>query len=198
MWNLERIHADNELIKEYGLKNMKELWKVQSDLSRIRGNVRELLSGNATNPEIERNMISSLAKFGIVTQEATLDNLLDLKPNAILERRLQSQVFRKGMARTMKQARQLITHGFISISGKRANRPGMMVSVAAEGGIAYYKPIDITVADAAPKKKASQEAEAEPESTAPVPAPTAEGAAETVPVQESGNTESPAEAEKSE
>lgn len=144
MWNLERIGSDNSLKKEYGLKNMKEIWKVQSTVSRIRGNARELLSGNVRNPSIEKDMISNLSKLGIVTEQQTVNDILELKEALFLNRRLQSIVFRKGLARSMKQARQLIVHGFIAVNGKRVNKPGYMVSVSEENSITYYKQIDVT------------------------------------------------------
>ncbi len=144
IWNLQRINADNEIIEEFGLKNMKELWKVQSELSRIRSNIRMLLSGTSEqNAKVQENILTRLSKYGVATKTSTLDNLLDLKENAFLSRRLQSLVFKRGLAKTIKQARQLIVHGYISIGGKRVNRPGYLVSVEEESKIGYYKPIDI-------------------------------------------------------
>ncbi|MCL5442085.1 MAG: 30S ribosomal protein S4 [Candidatus Marsarchaeota archaeon] len=162
IWNLQRIHEDNTLKDEYGLKNMKELWKVQSKISGIRGTVRELLSGRAVNPLVETNILSNLSRYGIISSTSTLDNVLDLNANAFLERRLQSVVFRKGLARSMRQARQLIVHGFISINGRKVDKPGYTVSPSEENYIGYYKPIDI-----APKVTAGASehtaAEAQPE-----------------------------------
>lgn len=144
MWNLERINADSAALKEYGLKNRRELWKIQSEVSRLRSNVRMLLSGSLPQgDEIKSRMMGRLTKYGIASSTASLDNLLDLNENAFLGRRLQTIVFKKGLARSAKQARQLIVHGFIAINGKRVNRPGYMVSVDEEGHIGYYKPIDI-------------------------------------------------------
>ncbi|MGC8537721.1 MAG: 30S ribosomal protein S4 [Candidatus Micrarchaeia archaeon] len=162
IWNLQRIHEDNTLKDEYGLKNMKELWKVQSRISGIRGTVRELLSGRAVNPLVERNILSNLSRYGIISSTSTLDNVLDLNANAFLERRLQSVVFRKGLARSMRQARQLIVHGFISINGRKVDKPGYTVNPSEENYIGYYKPIDI-----APKVNAgaSEHSVAEPQQT---------------------------------
>ena len=147
-WNIARIKNDRELLEQYGLKNMKELWKVQSEISRIRGNARKLLSGASQQGGEMEKIVGRLSRLGVTTSNATLDDLLDLKENALLERRLQTLVFRKGLARSIEQARQLTVHGFISISGKKVNRPGYMVDSQTEKSIGYYKPIDIT-----PKKK---------------------------------------------
>lgn len=143
-FNLARIEEDRAIIKEYGLKNMHELWAVQTELSRIRRNVRILLAGSTGFERIRGNIVGRLARLGIVSSDVQLERLLDLRSSDILERRLQSRVFRKGLARSMRQARQLITHGYISINGERVNKPGYMVSVEEEGLIGYYKPIDIT------------------------------------------------------
>jgi small subunit ribosomal protein S4 len=175
-WNIDRIKSDGAIIEQYGLKNMKELWKVQTELSRIRGNVRALLSG-VSNEEVMNRIVGRLARLGISNPNATLEDLLDLKENSVLERRLQTIVFRKGLARSIKQARQLTVHGFIMINGKRVNRPGYIVDSQTEKLIGYYKPIDI-----APKKKESkpeveQEAEkAQAAAAEPAEAPEAEKA----------------------
>jgi len=143
MWNVVRIKADNELISAYGLKNMKELWKVQTELSRLRSNVRQMLSGTSKTGIVQEAMMSRLKRLGVVSGDVMPETLLELKENVLLERRLQSIVFRKGLARSMKQARQLITHGFIAVNGVKINRPGYMVKVEEEHKIGYYKPIDI-------------------------------------------------------
>ncbi|MCL5007945.1 MAG: 30S ribosomal protein S4 [Candidatus Marsarchaeota archaeon] len=143
-FNLARIEEDRAMIKEYGLKNMHELWAVQTELSRIRRNVRILLAGSTGFETIRGNIVGRLSKLGIISSDVQLERLLDLKSSDILERRLQSRVFRKGLARSMRQARQLITHGFISINGKRVDKPGYMVTVEEESMMGYYKPIDIS------------------------------------------------------
>jgi small subunit ribosomal protein S4 len=171
MWNIQRISADRSLINEYGLRNMKELWKVQTEISRIRGNVRGLLSGSAGSSQMERDLIGRLARLGIAQNDATLDSLLDIKENALLERRLQSLVFRKGLATSMKQSRQIISHGFISVNGIRMNRPGYMVKAEEEKHIGYYKQIDV-----APKVKPVEAVEVVPEAAAPSSAEAAQGA----------------------
>ncbi len=185
IWNLQRINSDNALRAAYGLKNMKELWKAQSNLSRIRGNVRLLLSGNAPNQQMEPNIISSLSRYGIVGGGAKLDDVLDLNVNIFLDRRLQSVVFKKGLARTIKQSRQLITHGFIAIGGKKVSRPGYMVAAAEEQQIAYYKQVDINAGAQAPKQAGGANAQAEGEEEEAAGGP---GAAGTPEIKGAGET----------
>jgi small subunit ribosomal protein S4 len=143
-WNLERIKSDRALMNEFGLKNHKELWKVQTEVSRIRRNVRELLSVGSSSEEVKGQIIGRLSRLGIATSSTTLDNLLDLKEGDLLSRRLQTIVFRKGLARTISQARQLTVHGFIAIDGRKVNKPGYLVGTDTERKITYYRSIDIS------------------------------------------------------
>lgn len=143
-WNLERIKSDQSLISEYGLKSSKELWKVQTEISRIRRNVREQLAGGTQYQNIKEKLIARLTRYGIANPNTTLDDLLDLNERVMLDRRLQTIVFKKGLARSIRQARQLTVHGFIAINGKRVNRPGYLVDVEDEKHLGYYKPIDVT------------------------------------------------------
>ena len=150
MMDRTRLSEDNAMLEQYGLKNMKELWKIQTEVSRIRGNARKYLAGGANSDVESKKLISRLSKLGIVKPETTIDDILDLKENVFLDRRLQSIVMKKGLARTAKQSRQLITHGFISVNGKKVDRPGFIVSSESEQSVSYYKKIDV----APPEKKA--------------------------------------------
>ncbi len=142
MWNKERIETEHALKEKYGLKNLRELWKATTEVSRIRRNVRKVLSGNATE-EQGRDITARLARYGIVKQGATLDDLLGVTSESILERRLQSIACKKGLGRTMKQSRQLITHGFISVNGKQVKSPGYMVTNPEEPKVSYYRAINL-------------------------------------------------------
>lgn len=142
MWDLQRIEGEHKLKEQYGLKTLKELWIAASELRRIRRIARGVLSGNVRN-ETGEELIRRLVRYSIVNKGATLDELLVIAPEALLDRRLQSVVFKRGLAKSIKQARQLITHGFISINGMRATSPGRTVSIAEEQGIGYYKPIRV-------------------------------------------------------
>lgn len=166
MWDLERIKSSRALIDHYGLKNMKELWQAQTEIARIRRNARLLLSGGQGSENVKERMFNRLERLGLAKQGAALDDLLDLKESALLERRLQTVVFRKGLARTVKQARQITVHGFISVNGRKINKPGYLVDVKDEAGISYYKPIEVMTQ----KAQAAPAAVAEPEAAATVAA----------------------------
>ena len=86
---------------------------------------------------MENELLAQLKKKGILQETAVLDNVLDLTIEDILERRLQTIVFRKGLARTVFQSRQLITHGHVTIDGRRVTIPGYIVPKEAETKIVY-------------------------------------------------------------
>lgn len=162
MWDSARIKREHELRDKYGLKNLRELWLLNSELRRIKQNVRNVLAGRASE-EVGKDIIARLSRYNIVKSDATPDDLLVVDVEALLERRLQTIVLRKGLAKTMKQARQLVAHGLISINGRRVTSPGHLVLASEEMGIGYYKPIkiDVQTASVAPQPVAAQEGPAE-------------------------------------
>ena len=139
-----RIEDETRLVIEYGLRNKREVWKAQSILRKYRKGARELLvlmSSEADKASFEAKkaeLISSMQRNGLLGPDADIDAVLSLKVQAQLERRLQSQVYRKGLARSPKQARQLVTHGHIAINGRRTSIPGYRVSRIEETQISYY------------------------------------------------------------
>ncbi|TRM73320.1 30S ribosomal protein S4, partial [Sulfolobus sp. A20-N-F8] len=87
----------------------------------------------------EKQLVGKLAKIGLLKGEnSTVDDILSLTEENLLERRLQTLVYKKGLANTVYQARQLIVHGHIAIGGKRVTSPGYIVSVDEEDLIDYY------------------------------------------------------------
>jgi small subunit ribosomal protein S4 len=110
-WRADLLAQELYLVGTYGLRNKRELWKAQTLLSKIRKQARMLL---AAPPEIrakrEATLLTSLAKKGLVSTDATLDDVLSLTVENILARRLQTVVWRKGLASTPYQARQFIAH----------------------------------------------------------------------------------------
>ncbi len=170
MWNKQRIEEEHRLRDAYGLKKLEELWKATSEIRRIKRNVRQVLSGRE-GENVGREIIARLARYNVINSNAVLDDLLLLKPESLLERRLETMVYRRGLAKSFGQARQLITHGFIAINGKRITSPGYLVRSVEEGSISYYKKIDIdagvkgNVIGAAPE---AQPSEAPQQQEAPV------------------------------
>ncbi len=144
-WEKERIKEENRFLKEYGLKNKREIWKAKTMLKKYRQQARELvgLSGEERK-EAEQILVSKLQRLGLLQKEAGLDEILSLKVEDLLSRRLQTIVWKKGLALSPKQARQFITHGHISLNGRKVTAPGMMIKVEEEKEIDWYgKPIEL-------------------------------------------------------
>ncbi|VVB77310.1 30S ribosomal protein S4 [uncultured archaeon] len=142
MWDTIRLQREHSLRENYGLKNLRELWILASELRRVRKNVRDVLAGR-TDEQVGKDMIARLSRYNVVKGDAKLDDILVVNVESFLERRLQTVVFRKGMAKSMKQARQLVSHGIISINGRRVTSPGHLVLASEEDSIAYFKPINL-------------------------------------------------------
>lgn len=141
-WEAERIKEENELLKKYGLKNKKELWKSQFVLRRFRQRARELQArlrtGDIQAEKERKELLSRLGRLGLLPAEGTtLDDVLGLDVEAVLSRRLQTLAFLKGLAFTPHQARQFIVHGHVAIGGRRVTVPGYLVPRKDENAIAY-------------------------------------------------------------
>ena len=87
--------------------------------------------------KMENEILTKLKRIGILQETAALDNVLDLTIEDLLERRLQTIIFRKSLAKTSYQARQLITHGHIIIGNRRVTVPSYIVSREEEAQITY-------------------------------------------------------------
>ena len=86
---------------------------------------------------MERELLGKLKRLGIIHETAVLDDVLDLTIEDVLERRLQTMVFRKGLANSFHHARQLVTHGHISIGERRVTSPSYLVTRQDENQVSY-------------------------------------------------------------
>lgn len=141
-WQGERIKAELVLVREYGLKNKTELWKAQTVLRNFRRQSRELqarMRAGEEQAKIESELLlKKCARIGVLPSTGgTLNDILALSEQNILNRRLQTLVFQKGLANTAKQARQMIVHGHIYLNGHRVTVPGYIVTRMEESSIEY-------------------------------------------------------------
>jgi small subunit ribosomal protein S4 len=142
-WEGERIKAENELLQKYGLKNKRELWTAQSLVRRLRAQSRDLQARLRTgDPQAKKETEELLGRCGrlalLPADGATLNDVLALNTEAVLARRLQTVVYRKGLAFTPKQARQMIVHGHASVGGRKVTIPGYIVRRGEEEAIDYH------------------------------------------------------------
>ncbi|MEM4699482.1 MAG: 30S ribosomal protein S4 [Candidatus Nezhaarchaeales archaeon] len=134
-WRKEVLQKELEILGRYGLRNKRELWRAEYVVGRMRLQARRLLA--AASEEGRRALIERLVRLGLLQPGATLDDVLSLDVTDLLERRLQTLVYRKGLAKTIHQARQLIVHGHIAIGDQVVSCPGYIVRRDEEDLISY-------------------------------------------------------------
>ena len=108
-WQEDRIKVENELIRKYGLKNKREVWKTETKLRKYRSQARELLAkvgtGHTQSKKESEQLLMHLNRLNILPPNSKLDDVLALENESILSRRLQSLTYLKGLANTPDQAR---------------------------------------------------------------------------------------------
>ena len=136
----EKVRMVEELVLlgKFGLRNKKELRKHKFALSHFRKLARE----NRALPEnIQKirfiDLRDSVAKLNLVSDDAQTDDILSLTIENILERRLQTFVFKTGLAKSIIQARQLIVHRHIAVAGNTIDSPSYLVKKKDEEQIKY-------------------------------------------------------------
>lgn len=137
-WQKARIDKEKALKKEFKFKNKTELWKTKSKLENFKNIVKSFATRQGPQVEIERVQIKDrLVSLGLLKQESTLSDTLSISDEEIMGRRLQSVVFKKKLARSIKHARQLIVHKHIAIGDKVITSPSMLVTLTEENQIVY-------------------------------------------------------------
>lgn len=127
-FKIDILQAELKLLGQYGLRNKRELWRHKTALSKFRGIARSVMAMSEEEGEkLKQQLLRKLDRLGILPETTVLDDVLDLAIEDILERRLQSLVFHKGLAKSIHQARQLIIHGHITINGKKVTSPSYLV-----------------------------------------------------------------------
>ena len=138
-WRKERLMEESRLMGLYGLRNKRELWKAISVVRYFRHRARLLLAAPAEIREREEKvLVDKLIKLGLLSEGARLDDVLNLRVEDLLERRLQTVVYKKGLTKSIYEARQLIAHGHIAIAGRKITSPGYIVSLDEESLIGFY------------------------------------------------------------
>ena len=137
----ERIAQEGDLLGRYGLKNKEELWRAQSELRSYRREARRLIGEAQGDLEAAEAagaaFLDRLRRYGVLSEGDDISRVLGLDVTDILERRLQTVVYRSGLASTPEQARQFVVHGHVTVDGARVTRPSKTVEVAEEDGIEF-------------------------------------------------------------
>jgi small subunit ribosomal protein S4 len=141
-WEAARMDEERILVKKYGLKNKRELWKAQSTLRGFRRQARELQARvRASEPQAIREsegLLGRLTRIGILASGSpSLDDVLALTIDDVLKRRFEWVVTTRGLSPTPWSARQMIVHGHFIIGDHKVTRPGYTVRAEEEVLIEY-------------------------------------------------------------
>jgi len=137
-WNQKNIEVGRVLKKEYGLTKRKEILIANSFMKKYKDIAKKLIANTTKQGEKEKvQILDKLQGLGLLAAGSQLDTVLGLSVNDVLNRRLQSVVYRKGLARSMKQARQFITHRHITVGEKEITAPSYIVSLEEEAHITF-------------------------------------------------------------
>ena len=130
LFDRTRMDEENVLVKRYGLKNKREIWKAKTAVSKLRRRAKALIG---KDKEKQKEFFDKLTKMGIVVRDVS--DVLALTEENLFERRLQTVLFKKKMATTVKGARQLIVHKNVLVDGKIVNIPSFVVTNDLENKI---------------------------------------------------------------
>ncbi|MDP3742020.1 MAG: 30S ribosomal protein S4 [Candidatus Micrarchaeota archaeon] len=139
LWDAARIKEERKLVDEYGLKNMRELWRMKTILRKIRREARRLQSAKGKKIEERTQLLLNRVKSFLIADPKSLDEVLALDTRSILERRLQTRAVRMHLATTMLQSRQFIAHGHFAVKDSRVTAPSYLVKFNEENAIGWYK-----------------------------------------------------------
>jgi small subunit ribosomal protein S4 len=144
IWTTDQLNSELYVLGSYGLRNKRELWQAQTKVARIRNQARALL---ALPPDVrhdkEVQLLKYLNRYGLVTESATLDDILNLKNEDLLERRLQTIVMKRLGTKSPYKARQVVVHGHVSVGERIINVPGYSVKREEEKMILVHVPTDV-------------------------------------------------------
>jgi small subunit ribosomal protein S9e len=136
-----RLDAELKLAGEFGLRNKREIWRIALTLSKIRRAARELLKLDDKDPKrlFEGNaLIRRLVRIGVLDESRMkLDYVLALKIEDFMERRLQTQVFKSGLAKSIHHARVLIRQRHIRVGKQIVNVPSFVVRLDSQKHIDF-------------------------------------------------------------
>merc|ERR1711977_503393 len=137
----ERLDAELKLIGTYGLKNKREIWRVRLALAKIRATARTLLTKDEKDPQRifeGQALLRRMTRYGILDEDKQrLDYVLGLKIEAFMERRLQTLVFKRGLAKSIHHARVLIRQRHIRVGRQIVNVPSYMVRTESQPHIEF-------------------------------------------------------------
>merc|ERR1711939_108370 len=140
-YDKERLDAELKLIGTYGLKNKREIWRIGLVLSKVRAVARQLLTLEERDPQRVfqgQALMRRMIRYGILDEDKQrLDYVLALKIEDFMERRLQTLVFKRGLAKSIHHARVLIRQKHIRVGRQIVNVPSFVVRLDSQKHIDF-------------------------------------------------------------
>merc|ERR1711924_15093 len=140
-YDKERLDAELKLIGTYGLKNKREIWRIGLVLSKVRAVARQLLTLEERDPQRGfqgQALMRRMIRYGILDEDKQrLDYVLALKIEDFMERRLQTLVFKRGLAKSIHHARVLIRQKHIRVGRQIVDIPSFTVRVESQPHIEF-------------------------------------------------------------
>merc|ERR1712216_328777 len=137
----ERLDAELKLVGEYGLRCKREIWRVQYALAKLRKAARTLLTLDPKDPKRifeGAALLRRMSRYGLLADdELDLDSILLLTTQKLLERRLQTKVYKQGLAKSIHHARVLVRQRHIRVGNQLVNVPSFNVRTASEKHIDF-------------------------------------------------------------
>ena len=127
-----RIESEKKTKETFGLRRKREIWRAEGIVRDFRRRARALQA--KSNEAEEKMLVDKINKLGVSCKR--LDDVLQIGLEDILSRRLQTIIFKKGLANSMKHARQLIVHGHVTVNEKKIFWPSYIVEKSDEDRLA--------------------------------------------------------------
>ena len=156
-WQAERLKEESEYVKNYGFKNKKEIWKIIAKLENYKNQVKKIIESKGSQQMLKEKeqLMAKLLNYGLITKTSKMEDILELTPKDLMDKRLQTVIYKKNLAKSLKQSRQFIAHGHVLIKGKKLTVPSYLVNLEEESKISLNPLIPI------PKEKPKETKEKE-------------------------------------
>ena len=140
-YEAERIDQELNICGQYGLRCKREIWRVQLTLAKMRKAARELLTLPENDPRRlfqGAALIRRITRAGLLgEEEKKLDDVLSLTTQKLMDRRLQTIIYKSGLASSVHHARVLIRQRHIRVGRQVVNSPSFLVFKDSEKQIQF-------------------------------------------------------------
>lgn len=159
-WVKERIEEERETKRQYGVRRKNEIWKMDSFLRNMLRRAKVIIGARTQQAEVEKaQLLHKAHSLGFIQKGARIEDILNIKLKDVMDRRLQTILVKKNMARTVGQARQFIVHGHVNVGDKRITSPSYLVKMEEEASVAFHQISALSSPDHAERSKKAEKKE---------------------------------------